>query len=202
MFFRIHQWESQANGAAENAIQRIQGQIRAIKLDVGPRDRCEDWGSTPIVALVGRVRSAVWRINPTDGLTSNHRIRGKSRVAPKPRFAEQAMYRVAKNIRADKTARRWEKGVWLGSIQNSDKSMVGTPRGVIKSRSIAPLPDSQQFDTEVIDVVRGSAWKPSTRHPGSKVRMYIGEKDDDNDERDDGEELIVRSDDEDNPDEE
>lgn len=86
--------------------------------------------------------------------------------------------------------------MWLGSIQNSDENRIGTPRGVLKSRSKAPLPESQQFDSEVIDVL-GTAWKPATRHLGSKVRMSISEKDGDDEGHVDIEELDARIDDED-----
>lgn len=52
----------------------------------------------------------------------------------------------------------------------------------MNTRSIAPLQEKQQLDIEVIDAVLGTSWKPLSRRPGSKMRMYIGDKDDDDDE--------------------
>lgn len=65
-----------------------------------------------------------------------------------------------KHIRGAKSAAQWEKGVWLGSIQNSDGSLIGTPRGLIISKSVAPQPESQHFDIEVIGAVRATPLKP------------------------------------------
>lgn len=109
-------------------------------------------------------------------------------MTPKPRFAEQFLYRVAKNVRIDKSEPRWRKGIWLGSIQTSDENIIGTPLGVIKCRSIAALPEDQRFDIDAINSVKGSPWKPSTRHPGHKIRTHIGEEtcEDDQEDDDDG----------------
>lgn len=68
--------------------------------------------------------------------------------------------------------------------------IFGMASGVIKCRSPAPLPEEQQFSADAVDSVRGSPWKPSTRHPGRKIRMYIDEKDSDGIDSDDADEGI------------
>lgn len=86
--------EWQANGAAEIALQRMQGHIRAIKLDVEAATGARIGASHPLwpwfVEFVAQPL-LLRRINPTDGLASIQRICGKSRVAPKLWFAEQVM---------------------------------------------------------------------------------------------------------------
>lgn len=170
--------EPQSNGAAENAIQRMQGQLRAVQFDVEASTGARINSAHPLWPWLVEFAAQTllfWRINSADGLASIQRIVGRSGMTAKPKFAEQTLYRVAKTARQDKANARWQKGIWLGSIQSSDENLFGTPRGVIKCRSVAPLPEDQRADVGAIDAVRGSAWKPWARHPISRVRTHIAE---------------------------
>lgn len=105
-------------------------------------------------------------ITSADGLTSTQHIHGKSRVAAKPKFAEQILHRAAEKIRADKTAARLQKAIWRGSIQSSeDSNLFGAPREVIKCRSIAPLPKHRQAYAEATDAERGITLGPFDMSP-------------------------------------
>jgi hypothetical protein len=126
--------ESAANGAIENAIQRVQGQIRAIKLDVEINSKVK---LTPTHVLwpwlieYAAQTLLYWRISGEDGLTTIQRIRGRSTMSPKPRFGEHVMYKVPKTVKMGKSEARWRPGVWIGSIETSDEHLVGTDLGVI-----------------------------------------------------------------------
>lgn len=135
--------ESAANGKVENAIQRVQDQVRAIKLDVETNMKIDLHPSHyvwPWMVEYAAQTLLMYRINNSDGLTSIQRIRGRARTTPKARFGEQILYQIPKTVRISKAEPRWRRGVWLGTIESSDEHIVGTSRGTIKCRSITALP--------------------------------------------------------------
>ena len=164
------------NGAIENAIQRIDGQIRAIKRDIevnaktklGPRQAIWPW-------LVEYAAQSIlyWRITGNDGLTAIQRIRGKCRVAPRPRFGEKVLYKISKTVKIGKAEPRWQHGVWLGSLETSDEHLLGTELGVIKARAVTSVQEEQRFDAKAMGSIKGTQWKPSVNHNGWKIRRIL-----------------------------
>jgi len=142
--------ESQANGVVENAIQRIQGQIRAIKLDVESSSDTKmvpTHPAWPWMIEFAAQSILYWRISGDDGLTAIQRIRGRSTTSPKPRFGEKILYKLSKTIKLGKSEARWRYGVWLGSVENQtnawsaqtwESSSVGQLRLFLKTRDSMP----------------------------------------------------------------
>ena len=86
--------ESAANGI-ENANQRVQGQIRAIKLDLETNITAKLKRSQTICPwLIEPVVQALlfWRKSGDGGFTAIQRIKGRSTTAPWPRFGERIVY--------------------------------------------------------------------------------------------------------------
>lgn len=91
--------ESQANGVIENAIQRVQGQIRAIKLDMESNTGTRLIPSHPTWPWLIEFAAQTllyWRVTNDDGLTAIQRIRGRSTMSAKPRFGEKVLYNITK----------------------------------------------------------------------------------------------------------
>ena len=102
--------ESSANGKVENAIQRIQVQIRAIKLDLEINSNIKIAPSHPVWPWMIEFAAQTllyWRISGNNGLTAIQRIRGKSIMSPKPRFGEKVLNNIAKTKKICKTMARW-----------------------------------------------------------------------------------------------
>lgn len=145
--------ESAVNGMIENMIQRVQGQARAIKLDleagvrINPRfpiwNRLVEFAAQTIL---------MWRISGDDGVTAIQRIRGRSSTTPKARFGEKMLFKVARTVRLGKAEARWREGIWLGTVESSDEHLVGTMVGVIKRRCSAGVADN--FDAKAIEETR------------------------------------------------
>ena len=118
--------ESAANGVIENAIQRVQGQVRAIKLDIETNIKAKLNPSQTIWLWPIEYAAQTflfWRTSGDDGLTAIQRIRGRSTMAPRPRFGERTMYKILKVVKLSKSEAKWRCGVWIGSI----KSIRRTP---------------------------------------------------------------------------
>ena len=77
--------------------------------------------------------------------------------------------------------------MWLGSIETSDEHIVGTELGVIKARAVASVSGDKRFDGKAIEDMKGTPWKPSTKHKGTKIRTHLSEEEeeDDNEDEDD-----------------
>ena len=180
--------ESAANGAIENAIQRVQGQIRAIKLDLETNIKAKlnpSQSVWPWLIEYAAQTLLYWRVTGEDGLTAIQRIRGRSTTAPRPRFGERVMYKIPKVVKIGKSEARWRYGVWIGSMENSDEHLIGTPLGVVKARAVTALPEEQRFNASAIDELQGTPWRPSTKHKGTKIRTHIGDDDEQDDENED-----------------
>ena len=105
--------ESQANCVVENAIQRIQGQIRAIKLDVessSDTKMAPTHPAWPWMIEIAAQSILYWRISGDGGLTAIQRIRGRSTTSPKPRFGEKILYKLSTTIKLGKSEARWRYG--------------------------------------------------------------------------------------------
>ena len=112
--------ESAANGAIENAVQRVQGQIRAIKLDIELSTKEKITPSSalwPWLIEFAAQTILYWRVCSEDGLTAIQRIRGRSSMTAKPRFGEKVLYKIPKTIKRGKSEARWLYGVWIGSLE-------------------------------------------------------------------------------------
>ena len=95
---------------------------------------------------------------------------------------------MSKTARLGKAEPRWRPGVWLESIETSDEHLVGTDLGVIKARAVASMNEEQRFNGKAIESMRGTPWKPSTRHKGTKIRTHLSEKEEEGDEEEEEEE--------------
>ncbi len=65
------------------------------------------------------------------------------------------MYKIPKVVKLGKSEARWRDGAWIGSMENSDEHLIGTPLGVIKVRAVMALPEEQRFNASAIDELQG-----------------------------------------------
>ena len=49
----------------------------------------------------------------------------------------------------------WKTGIWLGIRDRSNESIIGTPEGCLKVRSIRRMPSDQRWDIERWEGMRG-----------------------------------------------
>ena len=190
--------ESQANGAVENAIQRVQGQIRAIKLDIESNAKTRITPDMPLWAWMVEFAAqtlTLWAIDSNDGLTAIERVRGRAAMTAKARFGERVLYKLSKTIKLGKTEPRWRYGVWVGSIESTDEHLIATNLGVIKCRSVDTLVQEQRFDEDAIHSMKGSPWRPSSLHPGNRIRTNLKQDEtpeDEEEEEEDEEEVEAK----------
>ena len=156
--------ESQANGEAENAIKRLQEQVRTIKddlesktgLDIDMAHNIMPW----LIEWAGVTlnRYLVYK----DGHTAYNNITGKSSKRPVANFGEKVLYLPLKTerMKMDKSEAKMREGVWLGIRNRSDEAIIGTSGGTVKARTIRRLPKDKRWDPDMINTLRGSPRRP------------------------------------------
>ena len=99
-------------------------------------------------------------------------------------FAEQVLFRISESSGPGATVwklmPRWDLGVWVGKVNDSDEHVLLTPFGSRRSRSIRRLPETSKWNADFL-TVRGVPWNPmeaevekvSTVDIGKSRRLHI-----------------------------
>merc|ERR1739836_281266 len=93
---------------------------------------------------------------------AQERLQGQASNKPMARFGEHVLYLPldAPNTEENKIESKLRDGVWLGVIDRTDETIIGTLEGVVKCRTIKRRPDGQQWNQEALEDMKGSAKQP------------------------------------------
>ena len=157
--------ESQSNGRVENAIRRVQEQVRAFYDQLKARTGVSlgtdhpvfewlvEWAATTLTRFVIR----------SDGKTSYEKIGGRTRDnLPMATFGERVCYLPLKKIMRDRSKlERLREGIWMGTRLRTNEALIGTPGGVVKARTISILPEDEKWNGASILDVNGTPRRPN-----------------------------------------
>ena len=159
-------YDSRSNGRIESNIKWVQGQIRTLKSSLESRigfklaqeHNCLPW----------LVRHAGWIKNrltvKSDGRTAYERWKGKKFTQEIVEFGERVMYLKPGSKGRDKLESRWGSGIWLGSRDESQESIIGTREGCIKVRDIRRYGEIQaRWNPEELNEFQGAPWGAYSR---------------------------------------
>ena len=132
------EYDSMGNGEVERQTQEVQGQIRAIKLNLEAHyeDKIKD--DHPVIPwLVAHSASTITRYKiGEDGKTAYQLWKGRKYGRGIAEFGECIIYCKLGSKGVDKLDERWEEGIWLGAKDESDEILIGINKGVMKARSV------------------------------------------------------------------
>ena len=137
--------ESQSNGRVENAVQRVQNLIRTLKDALEKRLNTRVMSSDPIFPWIvewsaGLITRYVKR---QSGRTAYREARGHDAQAPVAEFGKKI------NVHdVEENEHQWAESRCEVPRRNmvgaeNDKSIIGTPNGVIKAKTVRRLPESK-----------------------------------------------------------
>ena len=88
--------------------------------------------------------------------------RGHDAQALVAEFGEKIMYMPSNNTSksAPKMYAKFHDGIWLGLRMKNDESIIGTPNGVIKAKTVRRLPVDQRWCAEEVLSIRGLLSNP------------------------------------------
>ena len=154
--------ESQSNGMIERGIE---GQIRVLKDALETRIRNQITADHPVLSwLVEFEAVLVIRYEAGhDGKTPYERLRGKHSRLLGLEFGELLHFwrhrPAGKQVKLDVS---WEDGEFLGYRTVSGETIVGTSKGVMRTRTVRRKPAEEKLSVENLRLVTGAV-APSTR---------------------------------------
>ena len=161
--------DSQSNGEIEITIQVVEGQIRTLKCQLEHRiDKVIPADHALLPWLVRHAGACISRYQKgSDGLTGYRRLRGRNYDRVAIELGECVWYLLNKDQKRGKIEPRWDTGVYLGSREESNEILIGTPTGVIKARSFRRQGRHEdRWDPDRILGIKGLPWEPI---PGIKT---------------------------------
>jgi len=153
--------ESSSNGEIENAVKRVQAQVRTLKSHLQTESRgfldrqhhITPWMIRHAANCISR--HAVGE----DGKTARQRLRGRKFNTELVQFGECVWYLKLKSKGHHKWEERWEDGVWLGVSDESGEAIIGTDVGVVKARTVRRKGSQEErWDAQQHENMRGVPW--------------------------------------------
>ena len=151
----------QSNGTAENAVQRVQGQVRTMKYALEQSAGGElpkDSVIFPWMIEYAGVLHTLFSQEDSEGMTPFQKLKGRTWQIALPSFGEIVDYRRRAKSKLDA---RWQEGVYLGLRLTSSEKIIGTPSGILVVQSIRRKPADKQFNLEMLKAVKGTPWQPN-----------------------------------------
>ena len=113
-----------------------------------------------------------------DGKTAYRISKGKDFRRTIAEFWGQVASLKPRTMGIDKLACRWEKGVWLGVLDESGEAFIGADRGIVKCRDIKRLSDiADRWCAAAVKTVTGTPWEFVPGRRGIYVLVNIREED-------------------------
>ena len=140
--------DPQANGAIENAIQRVVGLTRVHKSQLEERLEHEIPANWAIMSwLVGFAAMVLTRYARNDeGRTPLEHIKGKRKPRDIPNFAERVLYLDPNRDGKAKLDMKWKVGFFVGVVGRTDEVMIINDNRVVKAWTFRRLPEEDQWD--------------------------------------------------------
>ena len=176
--------DSQANGAAERAVQAVAEQVRVLRRGLEQRLGVRLSGKHPVTAwLVEHAADLLSKYQiGDDGKTGYERWKGKRFQQEEVEFGEKIHYRENLKARAKqlKLEARWGEGFYLGRWWRTGEAIIGTASGILRGGSIRRVGAHRRWDREGLERVRGLPWQWNPAevdlHPELKVRWLREEE--------------------------
>ena len=155
--------DSQANGAAERAVQSVSEQVRVVRLGLEQRLGVQVPGAHPLTTWIVEHASDMLNkfMKGDDGKTPYQRLRGKTFQGTTVEFGERVHY--LENIkgapRKNKLDGKWSEGFYLGTAWRTGAAMIGTRQGVVRSSAVRRVGEHRRWDAAGIMEMRGVPWK-------------------------------------------
>ena len=167
--------DSRSNGEMEKAIQDVQGQIRTMKSSlemrygrsVEPSHCCLPWLVIHSASLLNRFAVGM------DGCTAHRRLKGKDFKGTLCEFGECVWYMHVGITGKNKLDSRWSDGIWLGHIDESGETIIGTKDGCIKVRSVKRKPVEDRWNYAELEQMQGTPWEPVPGHPEREIKSRV-----------------------------
>ena len=173
--------DSQGNGLVERAIQSSEGMVRVMRSQLEERWGMKiDPGHPVLTWLVGHAAVLLNRFEVAkDGKTAYERLKKKAARTLGLEFGEKVLWkRKPVGGALGKMSCMWEDGVYLGVKATTGEIIIGTEKGVWKTRSVQRRPLDERWGPESAKMIGGIPWRVNESDPnvdGEKMEWQVTE---------------------------
>ena len=155
------QYSHQSNGAAENAVRRIESLTRTYVCVL--QEKIGYKVDSKSIILPWLVRHAAYVLNRyikrDGGRSAWARLRGKECDCPLVQIGETVDFKIVRGEMA-KLEPRWAVGTFLERTDESDEVIVGTAAGIEFARSLRRRAANKQWERDAFTTFIGVPWNP------------------------------------------
>ena len=141
-------YDSRSAGHAESGIRIVKEKVRTLKncarelhgVTIGKSHVSLPW----CVRFAAQIISISHR--GTDGMTGYRRAYGRSRMPRRHVLCSEKVFYFEQSKRKVQVEAKWHEGIFLGIKDESEIAVVGTPHGIVFSRSVRRVPGEDSGD--------------------------------------------------------
>ena len=106
-----------------------------------------------------------------DGNTAQERIKASTSARPATRFGESVWYLPLESAGTDqnKAEPKMYAGIWLGTIDRTEKNIIGTEHGVPECRTFRRKPKGEQWSADELSRMKGATWQPTVGYNSDQI---------------------------------
>ena len=71
---------------------------------------------------------------------------------------------------------KMSEGIWLGIVERTQETIVGTERGIVKCRTVKRFPEEQRWDGQLAMKIQGVPWAIVNGVKGDYIPVAISEQ--------------------------
>ena len=170
-------YDSRSAGHAESGVRIVKEKVRTLMcfarelhgVTVGKSHVSLPW----CVRFAAQISSRVHR--GTDGMTGYRGAYGRSSVPRRYVLWSEKVFYLEQSKRKVQVETKWHEGIFLGIKDESEIAVVGTPHGIVFSRSIRRVPKEDSGDGVLFNSIRGAPWELQPRaEGGSREQSAVG----------------------------
>lgn len=90
---------------------------------------------------------------------------------PVVRFGEAVLFLPLKIASGSKGGPPKKLGFWLGTIERTEETSIGTTRGVIKCRTVSRLSDDDKWNGDLVNNMMGVPWQQVPGRDGQHIPL-------------------------------
>ena len=90
-------------------------------------------------------------------------------------FGEAVLYlplKTGKSLK-EQAQPKMKLGIWMGVIERTQETIIGTHQGVVKRRIVNRLPEDQRWSKDLLRNVRGTPWAPIPKARGDHILVEV-----------------------------
>ena len=164
-------YDSRSAGHAESGVRIVKEKVRTLICFA--REMHGVTIGKSHVSLQWCVRFAAQTISRshrgTDGMTGYRRAYGRSRMPRRYVPWSEKVFFLEQSKRKVQVEAKWHEGIFLGIKDESEIAVVGTPLGIVFSRSVCRVPNEDSGDGMLFNSIRGAPWELQPRVEGGVV---------------------------------